>query len=173
MHPCLTPLRVSTRGIPPRLKTLLGLTASRALLDFHKLTFETVLGRPYNGTESGYLFNQPLDETTYGTTVQGSSVAGDPIEALVLYADPIDISSILPQNGVTMISSALVAGSLAGIWYTIFLMANDIMIFFCFKHLMLQLNTLYWHGQGCCKRPLPREGILPNNKPVSTIAILH
>lgn len=87
----------------------------REVSSFHITAFETVFGRQYVGEDAAYLFDQPLDESTYSTSVPGHNSAGDACSALVLYAQPIDVSSVLPENGVTTISSALVGGTLDGV----------------------------------------------------------
>ena len=90
--------------------------AIQELLDFHVLAFETVFGRDYDGEESGYLFEQPLDESTYATIVPGWNTVGEPVDALVLLAQPIDVSDFAdPGNGVTIISAAHIAGTLEGV----------------------------------------------------------
>jgi len=48
-------------------------------------------------------------------TVAGHNVAGDLLYATVFYAQPIDTSSIQPINGVTIIASSYIAGTLKGI----------------------------------------------------------
>ena len=90
--------------------------AIQELLDFHELAFETVFGRDYDGTESAYFFEQPLDESTYATVVPGWNTVGEPVDALVLLAQPIDVSDFAdPGNGVTIISAAHIAGTLEGV----------------------------------------------------------
>ncbi len=80
------------------------------------LAFETVFGRAYDGTESAYFFEQPLDELTYATVVPGWNTVGEPVDALVLLALPIDVTDFAdPGNGVTIISAAHIAGTLEGV----------------------------------------------------------
>lgn len=85
------------------------------LFDFHVLAFETVFDRDYDGTESAYFFEQPLDESTYATVVPGWNTVGEPVDALVLLARPIDVSDIEPNEGITIISAAHIAGTLHGV----------------------------------------------------------
>jgi hypothetical protein len=101
---------------PPQQPADVEATTLQDMLDFQDLMFEVVFGRAYEEDAVGYYFEHPLDETTYGTVVFGWNTAGEPMDALVLSAWPIDVSDIEPDaNGTTVISAAHIAGTLEGV----------------------------------------------------------
>ena len=86
------------------------------MFDFQEQAFETVFGRAYEEEDACYLFDQPLDESTYGTVVLGWNAADEPVDALVLLATPIDVSIFVSlDNEVTIISAAHIAGTLESV----------------------------------------------------------
>ena len=86
----------------------------RDLLAFHVKAFETVFARAYDGNDSGYLFDQPLDESAFAATIAGHNTAGDPCSTTILLAQPVDISSVPddPSGQIHLASASVVGGTL-------------------------------------------------------------